>query len=239
MIAMIQRLRRPSDASTVVSLPPVADIPAVHAELTAFSDAKVMDIPKGLQIWKDMPSYRSYLMRFATGYGRTVDAMNASLAVNDVAGAAALAHKLAGVAANLALPDTHRLAVEAQRVLAGGYDPTEVLARLENSLALALASIERFVTPEPQDGAFAEAEPLKREIDLVNLQSLKTLLAELLAALYTDNPDPAYTVLVRLKKQVTSAEFTRVWECVQGYDFRGAEAATNELAHAHDISMKD
>lgn len=238
MVAMIQRLRRPSAASNAVVFPAVLDVPAVHTEYTMFADAKVMDVPQGLQIWKDMPAYRLYLLRFVEGYRHTVDAMNASLAGDDVAGAAALAHKLSGVAGNLALPDTHRLAGEAERVLVGGYDPTEVLARLENSLALAVASIERFVAPESQDNELAESESPRRDTKLIGQEPLRTLLIELLATLHTDNPDLAFTLLDLLEKQVLLPELSRIRDCVQGFDFRGAEAATKDMANAHGISFK-
>ena len=70
-------------------------------------------------------------------------------------------------------------------------------------------------------------------------QSRKTLLAELLAALNTDNPDPAVVLLVALQSQLTPAEFARVRDCVQSFDFRGAEAATHTLAHAYGISFEE
>ena len=103
-----------------------------------------MDVAQGLEIWMDMPSYQDYLQRFVAIYHDAVALMRASLARGDRPGAAALAHKLAGVAANLALPDTRRLAAEAERVLRSAHDATPALAELALALAIALSAIEGF-----------------------------------------------------------------------------------------------
>ena len=235
-IALIARLRRPSSTALVPDHPdhPVppgtpAGVPA-QTEPTA-GDLVVMDVAQGLQIWKDLPSYRDYLRRFVSAYGQAVDVINTSLARDDVAGAAALAHKLSGVAANLALHDTHRLAGEAERVLSKGYDPTLVLARLSLALARAVTEIAQFA-PLNVAGAVADSPA-------GNSKALKTLLIDLLAALDTDNPAPAMAILATLAKQVTPQAISTISDKVQGYDFRGAEASTIELANAHGIALKE
>ena len=232
-IALIARLRRPSDTAQVADHPvhpgTPADVPGQVALPSV--DLAVMDVAQGLQIWKDLPSYREYLRRFVSAYGQAVDVINASLAINDLAGAAALAHKLSGVAANLALPDTHRLAGEAERVLAKGYDPTLVLARLGVALARAVTEIAQFAP-------LAVAEVVQ-DRPVGNPQALKAPLIELLAALDTDNPAPALAILATLAKQLPPQALSNISDKVQGYDFRGAEAATLELASANGIPLKD
>jgi CheY-like chemotaxis protein len=110
----------------------------------------VMDLAQGLDIWMGMPAYKDYLQRFVAGYHNAVALMHTSLAQGDRLGAAALAHKLAGEAANLALPDTLRLAAEAERVLRTALDPapdpTPVLADLALALARAVAAIKRLAS---------------------------------------------------------------------------------------------
>lgn len=238
-IALIQRLRRASSRSSVMVHQLASGVKAVQMEHRTSSDATVMDVSQGMQIWRDMPSYRAYLRRFVEGYSDAVDAMNASLVANDVAGAAALAHKLSGVAANLALPDTHRLAGEAERVLAKGYDPTQVLARLGKALVLVVASIEQFVAIESQTDPLDVAASPRLATTSMSPQSLKTLLMELLSALDTDNPDPAVTLLTFLETQLDRPELSPIRDCLQGFDFRGAEAATHSLASAHGISFEE
>ena len=103
----------------------------------------VLNAPEGLKIWGDMASYKSFLNKFIGLYLNAAAQMNASLSNGDRAAAIALAHKLAGVAANLALPETHRLASEAESVLTNLSDPGQTLSALENALVQAAAAIEQ------------------------------------------------------------------------------------------------
>jgi CheY-like chemotaxis protein len=227
-IALLQRLRRPSSVSNVVA----------QSELKTAADVPLMDVAQGLHVWKDITAYRAYLRRFVEGFGNAVDTMNASLAASDVAGAAALAHKLAGVASNLALPHTHGLAGEAERVLSNGYDATPVLERLRDSLVRTVATIEHFVAPAVQADDSAVSSP-RQDATPISPDSLKALLGALLAALNTDNPEPAAVPLALLEAQVNPFEVARLRRCVQDYDFRGAEALTRSLASGLGISLRD
>ncbi|MBV5299047.1 MAG: response regulator [Rhodoferax sp.] len=137
-IALIQRLcRRPTSALSAAAV-------AASPKPVAPTSVSVMDVAQGLEIWMDMPSYLDYLRRFLTQYQDAVAVMQASLAQGDRSAATALAHKLAGVASNLALPDTRRLAAEAERVLRTGLDPAPALADLALALVSAVAAIEHF-----------------------------------------------------------------------------------------------
>jgi PAS domain S-box-containing protein len=137
-IALIQRLcRRPTSALSAAAV-------AASPKPVAPTSVSVMDVAQGLEIWMDMPSYLDYLRRFLTQYQDAVAVMHASLAQGDRPAATALAHKLAGVASNLALPDTRRLAAEAERVLRTGLDPAPALADLALALVSAVAAIEHF-----------------------------------------------------------------------------------------------
>ncbi|MES2877731.1 MAG: response regulator [Pseudomonadota bacterium] len=239
-IALIQRLRRPSTVPRVTTPPVETHPPTLHLDPKTSPEVAVMDVAQGLKIWKDMPSYRDYLRRFVQGYGHAVDVMNASLAADDVAAAAALAHKLSGVAANLALPETHRLAGEAERMLAKGYDFTQALARLDQALERAVAAIDHFAPFVAAADASGAAEvPVLEDLPDSEGRTLETLLIELLAALDTDNPAPAQAILLLLAKQVPSQELSSIAACVQGFDFRGAEAGCFRLAGERGISLKE
>ncbi len=141
-IALIQRLcRRPLsglNAAVMLKTPkPVDSLPSVL----------VMNVALGLEICMDMSSYLEYLRRFVPIYEDAVTVMRDKLALGDRPAAIALAHKLAGVAANLALPDTRRLAAETERVLYAGLDPEPALADLALALASAVAVIKCFASP--------------------------------------------------------------------------------------------
>ncbi|MDP1999444.1 MAG: response regulator, partial [Rhodoferax sp.] len=152
-IALIQRLTsqrktpradEPEPAPIAVSKPASDLMEGPAPTGVAFTtDASVLDVATGLEIWGDMPSYLEYLLHFATVYGNAVELMTASLAQADRPAATALAHKLAGVAANMALPETRRLAAETERVLRAELDPTQVLFELAGAIALVLAVVEQ------------------------------------------------------------------------------------------------
>jgi PAS domain S-box-containing protein len=144
-VALIRRLRRLPVSAPV---PPAPPAPPARLQVASV----VMDTARGLQLWLTVPAYRDYLQRFVNSYAGAIDVINVSLASADRAGAAALAHKLAGDAANMALPDTHRLAGEAERVLLEGRDPTRVLDQLEDALQQALRAIARFSSVAPGPG---------------------------------------------------------------------------------------
>jgi HPt (histidine-containing phosphotransfer) domain-containing protein len=106
-------------------------------------DQSVMDVVKGLEGWNDMSSYQTYLQRFAAVYFNAVAVMSEHLRLDDRPAAISLAHKLAGVAANMALPHTFACAAEVERVLRAQLDPTLPLAQLDTAMELALVAIER------------------------------------------------------------------------------------------------
>lgn len=143
-IAMIQRLtwrRAALDAqheTQALGLTPTAAI-----GVDAATNPEVMDMAKGLDTWDDMSTYQDYLQRFVATYRNAVVALNDSLRHDDRPAAIALAHKLAGVAANMALPQTFRSAAEVERVLKNELDPTLALAHLDAALLVVLATVAR------------------------------------------------------------------------------------------------
>ena len=143
-IALIQRLyRRPPSTLGGGARPAEARSPMdIAAPLPA---ATVMDVVQGLNIWIDRASYQEYLRRFVDLYGGTVRAMRESLAQGYRPAATALAHKLSGVAANLALPEVRRLAEQVERVLLTELDASVELQQLDAAMGLALAEIECFL----------------------------------------------------------------------------------------------
>ncbi|MDD2878870.1 MAG: PAS domain S-box protein [Rhodoferax sp.] len=150
-IALIQRLTRQPKMLTAGAPAPVSmlapeSVPAmepVPPRRVFTGNVSVLDMAAGLEIWGDMPSYLDYLQRFATIYSNAVALMNTSLAQADQPAATALAHKLAGVAANLALPEVRRLAAETERLLRADLDPALVLADLAAAITTALVAIDR------------------------------------------------------------------------------------------------
>ena len=120
-----------------------AEMPAAVAE--AALSSPVMDVTQGLDNWCDRASYQDYLQRFVALYTNAVATLGELVLNADRPAALAMAHKLAGVAANMALPQTFACAAELERVLRADLDPALALAQLDVALSLALVTIESFV----------------------------------------------------------------------------------------------
>jgi signal transduction histidine kinase/DNA-binding response OmpR family regulator len=190
-----------------------------------------IDIARGVQLCADVQAYRAYLRRFVASYSDAVAVMRVSLAGGDRAAAAALAHKLAGVAGNLALLDTHRLADCAEQVLATADDPTVVLMQLHAALLQAVFAIDQFAAPIQEAGTLLPASPVA-----VERTTLAALLADLMAALDGDNPGPVEPVLAALAHHVPKKQLETIIGCVRDFDFRGAEAGVLTLAKGLNLT---
>jgi len=119
-IALILRLCRPLSQTlptASIRTPMVATVSTVAAEPSPA--IQIMDMAKGLALWADTPTYQSYLRHFVNDYSEAAVVIQTSLTQGDRVSAAALAHKLSGVAANLALTHTHQAAQALEQVLTG------------------------------------------------------------------------------------------------------------------------
>ena len=218
-IALIRRIRREGAAA------------AAPAPAPAPSGLALMDVAHGLELWSNGDTYREYLRHFAASYANAVALMNASLAAADVQAAAALAHKLAGVAANLALPGTHRLAGEVERLLHAGGDPAPLLARLDHELEQVMLAIAQFAPPAVADTSVPAPPP--------DAAALGALFAGLLSAIDGDNPSPVETILSTMETQFPAHQLATIRDCVRGFDFRGAQAGAIALARMHGIILRE
>ncbi|MBC7452316.1 MAG: response regulator [Massilia sp.] len=206
------------------------------ASATASSVASaigVFDAARGAQRWSDQQAHHIYLQRFVDTYGDAVGLMQASLATGDRVAAAALAHKLAGVAGNLGLPDTQRLASAAERVLATTNDPTTALTALRAALLHAVGAIAQ-VAPRPP------VEPDVASVCSVPAgpTTLAALLVELMAALDGDDPGPVEPVLAVLARHVPKEQWEAIARCARDFDFRGAEAGVLTLAETLNLTIR-
>ena len=210
-----------------------APAPAPDASPAPAPSSGVFDAARSAQLCSDSRAYRSYLQRFVATYGDAVGLMQARLARGDRVAAAALAHKLAGVAGNLGLPDTHRLANAAERVLATANDPAAALTALRAALLQAVSAIARFapLPPVAPDLASVSSVP-------AGPTTLAALLIALMAALDGDDPGPVDPVLAVLARHVPTEQWDAIARCVRDFDFRGAEAGVLKLAEALNLTLK-
>jgi two-component system sensor histidine kinase/response regulator len=197
----------------------------------AGEDLPGIDIVRGMSTWRKGDIYRKFLRKFATDYGDSARAI-AQAAAATVGGGAALAHKIKGAAANLALTDVARLAAGIDQKLKTGADAGDLLAELQQALDTALASIDRYAPLEHAPTGGSEA------LDPARLERVAELLAALLLALDADSPDGAEPLLNELAVSLPAGHMQTVGMMLNEFDFRGAEAATRQLAEKLGISLK-
>jgi len=193
-------------------------------------DEDALDVAAGLALWLDDAAYRQYLAQFLELHGDSAALIGASLAAGRPGEAAALAHKLAGVAASLALPATRVAAHEAERMLYAamrdpGADGVAIdLAPLTQVLAQARRAIEQYLGPAPAPAPAPAASPVAASPAVLHAH-----LTSLLEALDAEALEQAEACLAALSPLLPAVTLDRVWNPLRRFDFRAAEAAVRLL----------
>jgi len=229
---MCHVLSKPFDVPAMIAL--IARLCGARGGVTADPapsqvDEDALDVAAGLALWLDGTAYRQYLAQFLDLHGDSATLIGASLAAGRPGEAAALAHKLAGVAASLALPATRVAAQQAERMLyaamrdpgADGVDGVVVdLAPLTQVLAQARRAIAHYLGPAPAPAASpVAASPAVLHAHLTSLRE----------ALDAEALEQAEASLAALAPLLPAATLDRVWNPLRCFDFRAAEAAARVL----------
>jgi len=197
---------------------------------------------RGLTIWRNASVYQQYLRKFARDYaGFAHDLMELALPQR-----AALAHKLRGAAANLALEPLAQAAATLEQHLRQGRPASTALPALQQQLAQAVASIALYAgsAPEPAMPASDAATAAAANTNAPTLAAdgtsaqLATLLQQTLLALHSDAPDPVEPLLAALQRQLEPGQTVPLVRALENFDFRAAEAAVHTLAQALRIPLE-
>ena len=197
----------------------------------------VIDLARGAEIWGDVDTYQLYLRKFAASFASCGSDIRTRVVAGDLTGAASVAHKLAGAAANVALQEVAHLAMEAERQLTGrgdeDADHCHICATLEEALLAALADISQLAPlPPPQAPA-----PVVQPSANVLSHCVGPLLQRLLDALHLDNPGPSAPVLQELGRELPTEDVAVLASKIEDFDFRGAEQATQALARRLGLQL--
>lgn len=239
-VALIQRLRRPS--KLLPAKPATASRNAVSmpsgAPAVASPASGVMDAQQAMGNWLDLPTYQTYLRLFAASYSDAIALLGAHLVAGDRPGAAALAHQISGVAANLALLDTRCAAQALEALLYTQDDPGPALADLSKALAAAMAEIDRYAPPIEQDKEAVDTTPgAAPPLSATARIALQKQLTQLLLALDSDNPVLIKRAMTTLEQQLPAPALAAISASVLGYDFRAAKVHTRQLAIDYAIDI--
>lgn len=181
-------------------------------------------LEKGMSVWQDQAVYCKFLLKFVNEYANCCSQLAAYYHASEHAAARALLHKMKGAAANLALDDIAQLADELESC-APGFAIENTLKRLQTVMDKTFISIVAFTADATHSGNHSKAHA----VTPIDEEQVAALLAQLLRALDTDNPDRANQVLDQLMPMLAADALTQVIVCVDSFDFRAAEALVCQL----------
>ncbi len=222
-VALIRRLTHRHQA--IVQAAREGSTAPTRPDATGGGGLPGIDVAQGMLIWNDEQVYARFLRKFVDDHADSAQQIVRALAAGDQAAAAALAHKLRGVAAHMALTDTAQLAGEIERLLTEGIDATSLLDRLQQALATVVDSIGQ-LAPAAGGGAGLALAAARPHDDA----ALPSLLGELLQALDHDDPSHAEPILARLGTMLPASDREAIQRCLDDFDFRMAEAVVRRLA---------
>ncbi len=227
MVATLQRWSgcQPEALSPVGASPPAAETPPpAHALAGVAAD-----------VWgRDLAGYRKYLRRFAEGYAGAGFEIARLFDAGDREAAFALAHKIAGVAGNLGLPEIERLARAVDSELHEGRPIAAAVDALQAAIDQVLATMKAWLDNESAAPGVSSTGPVAP----VDKAAVTPLLRDLRAALDRDSPRHAEPLLAELAGHLPVDMLTGLRERIDAFDFRGGEAQLRDLAVRLGISLE-
>jgi len=192
-----------------------------------------IDLPGALRQWRRPTTYRTYLDKFVESYAQAGETIAAAYRQGDLPAAAALTHKLCGVAGTLWLPQVAELARELETRLNQGGSAIEQAADLQAAIAQVCATVADW---KDADGTPSIPEPAA--IDGAG-DGLVPLFKGLLEALDHNDPDAADAGLARLRGKLDDTQWAGLAALLADFDFRGAEASARRLMRTLNLSITE
>ncbi|OAI26475.1 response regulator [Methylomonas koyamae] len=206
--------------------PPVPAAGAGEPELPA------IDLPAARGLWGQLDVYRTYLDKFVAAYAQCGSAIADACSEGDLKAAAALAHKLSGLAGTLRLHQVAELACKLEMRLNAGEAGFKLAADLQTAIDRVCAAVAAW---QQADHPGAVPEPVAAPLG----DSLPTLFAGMLEALDRNDPDAAEIWLGRLRRHSNPIHLAELDALLADFDFRGAEAAVRSLMQRLNFSIPE
>ena len=215
--AILKLCSRTAQAAPEPSEPaaPIADTPPVA----------VIDMTRVRRIWTDETALVRALLKFSEMHADSA----AQIRTAPEGLGAPLAHKLKGVAAQLGMRTVAELAQEAEIGLTEGADAESVLARLQKALDEADAAIHDY----------ARGISPTSEKNTEDRQGVAKKMQGFMEALMSDEAAQVERALHMLAGVLPDEHWSVLEKSVALYDFRGAEAATKQIAKILKIPLEE
>jgi len=205
--------------------PPPTAIPA--------GEVTVLDRERGLGVWRNEALYQRCLRRFAQENAGIAEAI-ASAAPE---AASQLAHKLKGVAGNLALGPLAQQADKLERCLKRGDNPADLLPGLHTALAQAIAAIVAYAGESDTELRPATAAPATlSETDRI---AVATALQQALSAFADFDPGAAGPVVDSMAAFLNQTECAPLEKAIDDFDAPAGLRAVRDLAAALGIPLEE
>ena len=172
-----------------------------------------------------MAIYKTYLHKFAQLYQHTADDILKFAQLGDLKSAAALTHKLKGVASTLCLDAVAAQSLAVEAALRKGEPLDLSTAALAQALAEVCSSIATWVTANTG----VEEDVTPDTINTENFAQIQALLNQLIALLQDNNPGPTQALLVKLETFFSRDTLADINAHLLDYNFRAAEAVCQSL----------
>jgi PAS domain S-box-containing protein len=219
----IELIRQLTGASATAPLAPALALPAPAA------GAGVLDLRRGLKIWGTRENFQHYLRKFAAAYSDVAVQIRRHAAIGNTAVAVALSHKLAGAAANVALPAVAGIARRLESALLEPVAGALLLQELDVAMGAALDATADYAPPPAVDPPSAAT--------LAPDAALAPLIAHMIAALEEGMPESALAALAGMAPHVPPALLAPIAACIDDFDWPGATRHTTALAGLHDMHL--
>ncbi|MEQ1530285.1 MAG: response regulator, partial [Methylococcales bacterium] len=199
-------------------------LPVVNVNSQDFNQPGI-NVAAGLAIWGEKAAYQAYLARFVEQYRDAGRDIAQAATHGDEGAAAALAHKLKGVAYNLALTNVAARSVDIETALNDGRPVSDAALLLQAAIDEAAVSVSAWLTADP---LLDENTENLATLDY-NQADVKNLLVEFLAILDQDSPGLVDPLLARLENLLGAEPMTAIKAQIREFNFRAAEQLTKAL----------
>ncbi len=197
---------------------------------------RLIDLHAAIDIWGDEKAYRTALHHFVTTNREMLEQFQQHLANNSLSEAKQLAHKLKGVAGNLALKALEEITkkldsllkkkdINATRTLLPQFTHRweETIAQIDQHLS------ETEPTPTPEQSAVPCETPGTEAAAYID---------ELLTGLDRGDPDEVEEILDRIKTLIHPDQLNTIEHYIFEFDFTGAAKETLKLAQALGLDLQ-
>jgi len=193
--------------------------------ITDMPELTGINLTRGLELWGELDDYRHYLARFVSQYRHAGAEIIQSANAGDTDAVAALAHKLQGSAASLALDKIYLNSQHVEKALANPTLLVGAAEALQQAIDEVAGSVSDWLAITAESSEIAPDHRSNQN----NKNVVKALLENLLKVLDEDTPANAKPLISKLETLLDTQVLEEIKASILNFDFRKAEDLTRKL----------